>query len=392
MSTVLNLLSEESTKFLTSVGSWRSSSLNALSITRGKIRTESNSSSLRIYVSSGTTASAIASTEQFPDAYHDWPMRAFAWVNCDKSKDVTIYFTYVSGGASTTVSSTTSVIADNWTLLSVQQDLVPHDATDLIVRVIASGLTVGDSLYVSRPAVMSPWAAAQSIAGGEIWLRLPQYLQSTDKNQTDPDVPLFRFIETLFDTANNIDLTWQNFRWIPPEDNDGSIKESGLVSPNASLPPALVWMAQVIGSNLLDPTASYTPWIFLDNDNNPGTSITWAQWIAAIDAKDGSVDGVATWDEIQNYSPAVFDLTSSFTEQVNGAFYGYKAGTTASIIAAAKTVNNVNTVTVTPFDVVSDPFHIRVSILSSEGGNAIDVARALVDTTPAGYQITVASV
>jgi hypothetical protein len=319
-------------------------------------------------------------------------MRAFAWVDCDKSKDVTIYFTYVSGGASTTVSSTTSVIADNWTLLSVQQDLVPHDATDLIVRVVASGLSVGDSLYVSRPAVMSPWAAAQSIAGGEIWLRLPQYLQSTDKNQTDPDVPLFRFIETLFDTANNIDLTWQNFRWIPPEDNDGSIKESGLVSPNASLPPALVWMAQVIGSNLLDPTASYTPWIFLDNDNNPGTPITWAQWIAAIDAKDGSVDGIATWDEIQNYSPAVFDLTSSFTEQVNGAFYGYKAGTTASIIAAAKTVDNVNTVTVTPFNVTSDPFHIKVSILSSEGGSDVDVARALVDTTPAGFQITVASV
>jgi hypothetical protein len=391
MSTVLNLLSEDSTKFLTTVGSWRSD-LNTLSITRTKIRDESNSSSLRIYVSSGTTASALALTEQFPDAYHDWPMRAFAWVNCDKSKDVTIYLTYVAGGASTTVSATTSVIADNWTLLSVEQDLVPHDASSLIIRVVASGLSAGDSLYLSRPAVMSPWAAAQSVAAGEIWLRLPQYLQSTDKNQTDPDVPLFRFIETLFDIANSVDLTWQDFRWIPPESNDGSIKESGLVSPNVSLPPALVWMAQVIGSTLLDPTASYTPWLFLDNDNNPSTPITWAQWVSAIDAKDGSVDGVVTWDEIQDYSPATLDLTLSFREQVNGAFYGYKAGTTASIIAAAKTVDNVNTVTVSPFDVASDPFHIKVQILSSEGGSAVDVARALVDTTPAGFQVTVTSV
>lgn len=390
MSTVLNLFSEESTKFLTNTGSWISSS-NNLSATRSKVRPESNSSSLRVYVSSGTTASAMAPTTQFPETYHYWPIRAFAWVNCDQSEDVTIYLTYISGGASTTVSAVTSVIADNWTLLSVQQDLVPSDVSDLIVSIVASGLTTGDSLYVSRPTVMSPWAAAQSFAAGEVWLRLPEYLQSTDKNQTDPDVPLFRFIETLFDTANTIDLIWQNFRWIPPESNDGSIKESALVSPNTSLPPALVWMAQVIGSTLLDPTAAYTPWLFLDNDDDPDTPITWAQWLLAVDAEDGNIDGVVTWTEIQDYNPAIFDLTSSFREQVNGAFYGYKAGTTASIIAAAKTVTDVNTATVV-LRYLDDPFHIKVEILTSEGGDVVDVARALVDTTPAGFQITVASV
>jgi hypothetical protein len=389
MSTVLNLFSEESTKFLTNTGSWISSS-NNLSATRSKVRSESNSSSLRVYVSSGTTASAMASVAQFPDTYHDWPIRAFAWVNCDQSEDVTIYLTYISGGASTTVSAVTSVIADNWTLLSVQQDLVPSDISELIVSIVASGLTAGDSLYVSRPTVMSPWAAAQSFAAGEVWLRLPEYLQSTDKNQTDPDVPLFRFIETLFDTANTIDLTWQNFRWIPPESNDGSIKESGLVSPNASLPPALVWMAQVIGSTLLDPTAAYTPWFFLDDDrdDNPYTPNTWSQWLDALDQDNNNV---VTWTEIQDYNPAIFDLTSSFRTQVNGAFYGYKAGTNSSIIAAAKTVTDVDTVTVVQ-RYLDDPFHIKVEILSSEGGDAVDVARALVDTTPAGFQITVAAV
>ena len=389
MSTVLNLFSEESTKFLTNTGSWISSS-NNLSATRSKVRSESNSSSLRVYVSSGTTASAMAPVAQFPDTYHDWPIRAFAWVNCDQSEDVTIYLTYISGGASTTVSAVTSVIADNWTLLSVQQDLVPSDISELIVSIVASGLTAGDSLYVSRPTVMSPWAAAQSFAAGEVWLRLPEYLQSTDKNQTDPDVPLFRFIETLFDTANTIDLTWQNFRWIPPESNDGSIKESGLVSPNSALPPALVWMAQVIGSTLLDPTAAYTPWFFLDDDrdDNPYTPNTWSQWLDALDQDNNNV---VTWTEIQDYNPAIFDLTSSFRTQVNGAFYGYKAGTNSSIIAAAKTVTDVDTVTVVQ-RYLDDPFHIKVEILSSEGGDAVDVARALVDTTPAGFQITVAAV
>ena len=85
-------------------------------------------------------------------------------------------------------------------------------------------------------------------------------------------------------------------------------------------------------------------------------------------------------------------MTSSFREQVNGAFYGYKAGTTASIIAAAKTVTNVSTVTVSPFDVAADPFHIEVTILTSDGGDVVDVERALVNTTPAGFQVTVTSV
>jgi hypothetical protein len=147
-------------------------------------------------------------------------------------------------------------------------------------------------------------------------------------------------------------------------------------------------MAQVIGSTLLDPTAAYTPWLFLDNDDDPDTPITWAQWLDALDADNNNV---VTWTEIQDYNPAIFDLTSSFREQVNGAFYGYKAGTTASIIAAAKTVTDVNTATVVQ-RYLDDPFHIKVEILSSEGGDVVDVARALVDTTPAGFQITVASV
>jgi hypothetical protein len=390
MPVVLNLLSEESNKFTNGVGSWRSGT-NELSVTRTKIREESDSSSLRVYVPSGTSASALVSTNEFPVTYHSWPLRAFAWVNSEVSDDVTIYFTYVSGGASTTVSAVSSVIADNWTLLSAQHDTVPHSTTALIVTISASGLSAGDSFYVSRPVIMSPWAAAQSIAAGEVWLRLPEYLQSTDRNQTDPDVPLFRFIETIFDIANNIDLFWQDFRWIPPEDNNRAVKESGLVSPNSALPPALVWMAQVIGSTLVDPTATYTPWIFLDNDDNPNTAITWAQWLLAIDEKDGNIDGAVTWSEIQDYNPAIFDLTSSFRKQINGKFYGYKAGTNDSIIAAAKTVTNVNTVNVIK-RYLDDPFHIRVEILTSEGGSTVDVGRALTDTTPAGFHITVASV
>ena len=132
MPTVLNLLPEESTKFLTTTGSWVSST-NDLSVTRSTVRPESNSSSLRVYVSSGTAASAMASIQEIPNTYYDWPLRAFAWVNSDKSEDVTIYLTYVVGGASTTVSAVTSVIADNWTLLSVQQDLVPSSVSNVTV-------------------------------------------------------------------------------------------------------------------------------------------------------------------------------------------------------------------------------------------------------------------
>jgi hypothetical protein len=149
-------------------------------------------------------------------------------------------------------------------------------------------------------------------------------------------------------------------------------------------------MAQVIGSTLLDPTAAYTPWFFLDDDrdDNPYTPNTWSQWLDALDQDNNNV---VTWTEIQDYNPAIFDLTSSFRTQVNGAFYGYKAGTNSSIIAAAKTVTDVDTVTVVQ-RYLDDPFHIKVEILSSEGGDAVDVARALVDTTPAGFQITVAAV
>jgi hypothetical protein len=258
------------------------------------------------------------------------------------------------------------------------------------MEVVTTDTQLGESIYLSRPAIMSPWAAAQSFAGGEVWLRLPEYLQTTDTNQTDPDVPLFRFIESLFNVANDIDLIWQDFRWIPPEDNLKTIKESGLVSPTAALPPALAWMSQIIGSKLLDPTATFTPWFYLDNDNNSATPISWTDWLNTVDLL-GNNDGTVTWDEIQDYNPVVFDLTESFREQVIGSYYGYKAGTTDSIIAAAKAVEKVNTVTLQKH-FGGDPFRINLTILASEGGSTVDVERALVDTTPAGYQITVVSV
>lgn len=387
MSSVVNLLSTESTQFLSSTGSWTSAT-NQLSVTRSKIRTESNSSSLKIYDSTGNGASALVEAAQILSTYHDWPIRAFAWVDSEVSGTATIYLTYVSGGASTTVSEAVPIIADNWTLLSVTQDSIPDDTENLILRVVSTDTNAGDSIYISRPAIMSPWAASQSVAGGEVWLRLPEYLRATDKNQTDPDVPLFRFIEALFSTANSIDESWQDFRWIPPEDNNKIIKESGLVSPNTAIPSALIWMAQVIGSTLLDPTAAYTPWIFLDTDNNPLTPFTWAEWKSALD---DNADGTLTWQEIQDFNPAIFDLTTSFRAQVTGAFYGYKAGTNQSFVKAAQTVTNVSTVTVFS-RYLDDPFHIKVEILISEGGNTVDVERALVGTTPAGFQVTVVAV
>ena len=213
-------------------------------------------------------------------------------------------------------------------------------------------------------------------------------MQVADQNQTDPDVPLFRFIEAIFSTADDVDRTWQDFRWIPPEDNDRVIKESGLVSPNTALAPALAWLAQVNGTRLIDPTAAFTPWIYLDNDQDPNTPISWAAWVDALDVNN---DTILLWDEIQNYNPQIFNLTESFSVQVAGGFYGFRAGTTESFIAAAQTIDGVNTVTVVP-NYTGDPFHIGIQILSSEGGSTVDVADALVNTTPAGYQVTVVAV
>jgi hypothetical protein len=389
MASVVNLLSSESSKFTNSVGDWTSGN-SALSFTRTQKREESNSSSLRIYAESATGASASAPATFIPNGYNGWPVRAFTWVNSEASGTVTIYLTEIIGGASTTASTEVGVIANNWTLLSVQIDEITPSGTSLVMEVVTTDTQLGESIYLSRPAIMSPWAAAQSFAGGEVWLRLPQYLQTTDTNQTDPDVPLFRFIESLFNVANDIDLIWQDFRWIPPEDNLKTIKVSGLVSPTAALPPALAWMSQIIGSKLLDPTATFTPWFYLDNDNNSATPISWTDWLNTVDLL-GNNDGTVTWDEIQNYNPAVFDLTESFREQVIGSYYGYKAGTTDSIIAAAKAVEKVNTVTLQKH-FGGDPFRMKLTILASEGGSTVDVERALVGTTPAGYQITVVSV
>lgn len=384
MSPVVNFLSENSTTFHTGIGSWTSGT-NQLSITRVKVRAESNSSSLKIYDATGTGASASVQATPIPSNYQDWPLRGFAWVNSDVSGEVSISLLTTTGAVTTETTVTESVIAGNWTLLSVEVENINPEDTSVALKIQTSDTSSGDSLFISRPAIMSPWAAAQSFAGGEVWLRLPEYIRTADSIQENPTAPLFKFIEAIFNTANSVDLTWQNFRWIPPELNDRTIKESGLVSPGVALPPSLVWMAQAIGSTLLDPTAAYTPWLFLDDDADPSTPITWADWIAAVDFDE---DGNATWDEIQDYNPAIFDLTTTFADQVSKAYYGYKAGTTESIIAAALAVSDVSAATVIQH-YSGDPFHIGVEIT---GGSTVDVGRALVDTTPAGFQVTVVSV
>lgn len=393
MGVTINVIPPSSSQFAQDIGDWEGAG-SVLSRSTDVVDPNTGKPTLSVYNNSGV-ALAKYLTHDFAvlnDEVVPWPLRATARVKPTENSQVVVYLTTVVGGASSTVSASATVIANEWQLVSVETAPISVNTSHVEYGIYFTDTSDTTPAYIGNPSIISPWAVVYNTMARETWIRLPEYICDADLSRTELDRPLLRFIDVITSVAGQIYDTWSQYRWIPPEENNKSIKESELVTPSA-VPPGrediLRWLVQIVGAKIVDPSTGLTPWQNLDFDDNPATNdATWNLFTTGSPLDIAPTDSVVSWLEIQNYDTVITNLDEFLRWQINSAAYGFRAGTKESIIDAAKQALSGNqTVTFVPH-YNNDVWHIALYINSAEG-DTTEVTDTVLPAMPAGFELTV---
>lgn len=397
MGVIENLIPVGSSRFPHDLGLWTS----AYSISRST--TESfvaGIPSISVTADGSGTASISLSNIDTSEQYRGKVLRAFAWVYLKSSSPSTIYLTTSSGSASAVVQTTENLRGFEWSLISVESAAISAvQSTQASIQIQVTGLSSGEEFFVALPALTVPEMVLTSVSCDETYLRLPDYMRRADLEQSEPTLPLRRFIDVLTTLANDIDTTWNLFYYLPPEDNNGVPLRSYLTEPELADEATMHWLAMVMGFSLINTSTGFTPWgSLLDGaDTNQDGSTTWTELVAAVDALSDTNDGpdgnsTAEWGEIETFAPGFTGLTSYERWQVSSAAYGLRAGSVASIKAATlqafpEEERSGKTVIVTRDP--SDAFLILVAVKPMLNDDIGTVTEYINPAMPAGFGLTV---
>lgn len=391
MGVIENLIPVGSSRFTHNLGQWTSDFITTRSTTQSFV---SGIPSISVKTDVSGSASIVLPRIDVTEQYRGKVLRAFAWVYLKSSSPCTIYLTTVVGSASAVVQTTENLRGLEWSLISVESDaLSTIQNSHASLEIEVTGLSSGEEFFVALPALTIPEMVLTSVSCDETYLRLPDYMRRADLEQSNPVLPFRRFIDVLTTLANDIDTTWNLFYYLPPEDNDGVPLRSYLTEPDLADEATLKWLAMVMGTTLQNPSTGFTPWAnLLDGaDANQDGSTTWDELTAEVDGPDAN--STLEWSEIETFSPAFIGLSPYERWQVSSAAYGLRAGSAASIKAAAlwafpEADRSAKTVTVTADP--SDPFHIIVEVDTMDVSDIGTVEEFVNPAMPAGFGLTVA--
>lgn len=406
MGVTVSLIPDASSRFPFGLGSWTAVG-TTISRSTDTIDPVSADPTLSMYSNSGSPGLVKFQTTSFgfyEGANVPWPLRGVSRVKASNNGTVVVYLTTVEGSASTTVSASATVTANEWALVNVETDPIALTTSLIEYGIYVTNTSSSAPAYIGHPKIISPWSVIYNFMARETWIRLPEYMSNADTERPELDRPLLRFIDVLMTIAGDIYKSWEAFRWLPPEDNDRQFKLSELVSPSevpAEREDILRWLVQIVGSQVFDPSTGLTPWENLDYDLNPLTDdLTWAAFPPPPPAPPPAIpspfdisppDNIVSWAEIQSYAPAITDIDSFLRWQITSAAFGFRAGTKESIIAAAKQALSGTQAVAFTSHYGADPWHIALTILSTEG-DIDEVARTVAPTLPAGFQLTVQAI
>ena len=217
-------------------------------------------------------------------------------------------------------------------------------------------------------------------------------MRRADLEQSEPTLPLRRFIDVLTTLANDIDTTWNLFYYLPPEDNNGVPLRSYLTEPELADEATMHWLAMIMGTTLINPSTGFTPWgnLLDDADTNQDGSTTWTELVAEVDGPDAGA--TLEWGEIETFAPGFTGLSDYERWQVSSAAYGLRAGSLASIREATLQAfpeedRSGKTITVTRDP--SDAFLILVAVDTMDAGDVGTVEEYISPSIPAGFGLTV---
>jgi len=394
---ITNYLSSTTVNQSASTSGWAVSSGSATLTNTASKQLYSGLNSLQVTAGSNSAFTLTTEEVSVPTEQTGRLTRGFVWIYATEQvgASVTIYSSY--SGASVTPETAGFIVRPlRWTLLSVLEAGNPPEGTTGTARFeIEIGNTqANDVYYLAHPAICTPDAAVDNEFAAEVWLRCPEYVRNADYEQSDPDFPLLRFLDSIASELSILFSYWEDFRYDPPDDILVE-KPSALVDPTIAEQAWLGWLAQFVGTKLSDPSAGSSSWLSLLSaaDTNNDGSTTWKELLDAVDgdATDPADAEQAPWSDIEIFAPAITNLLDNLRWQASSAAYGFSGGTVGALKEAAKQgLTGTQSVTVNA-NYLGDPWAIEVAVLTAEAEDTGIIQDLLARATPAGFEVTVTS-
>lgn len=379
---VRNLIDTESRILHDSLGLWAPGDGNTLWRCTGVDYGSIADSSLGVRSNGLQRASTSLAGITVPNTVRTIPVRfhVLARVSGSKAARINIELTVSGPGQGTWRLDTTTedlsggqmVRPGDWQLLTVSSQVPenfnpsPSEPTSVTVTV-AANWEIGNTdqnLFLLYPSLTAPNTVIDNIAAVETFIRLPEYMRDADAEQVEPDYPLLRFIDMLFAVAGDVDRTWADFRYVPAQDTlSRQEKKSVLADPALISLDRVSWLAQLLGVTLIDPRVGVTSWGSLmdsadaappDGSGDGNGKPSWGEWVQAVDTNDQVLydhDGdpetpdvltnLMQWDEIEDFDVDGSRITPGalldfLRWQVATAVYGFRGGTSNSLVTAAR--------------------------------------------------------
>lgn len=171
-----------------------------------------------------------------------------------------------------------STIYNRWVLVT-SEFTVPANTVSAKVRLDSEAVS-GGTWFDGIGFV--PWGTVPRNPFMRLMYRtIPDYMEEADDTLTDPDHPLYRYIDLVASTADNILTTALSFDYVSPVDGWTGYDRSTLVQPEYYPTPYaaeaewLPWLSQLLGVRAVYPVSggSLTPWYVLE-ESYP----TWNAW------------------------------------------------------------------------------------------------------------------
>lgn len=318
-----------------------------------------------------------------------WPLaarlRAFMFVLCAEACEAEAILIQEWGTSfsqnSTTLDEATPksvrIAPNKWTLVSVDATLASVELLRFTI-----GLKVSNHLetpfYVCFPVVQWVDGPAYNQFAHETYLRVPDYLRTSDGEAANPDRPLFRYLESMATTANDVLQMQKAFRYVPPDEANELLvgKSSDLTDPLICDLSYLRWLASVTGARLYAPSVSIATWESLE-DLYP----TW-----------GNVESLNTWGGLETAAASEGTYDDYLRSQIADSIFGLKAGSAESIVLAVRNAqvdpSNPLAVTITG-NYTGDPWKVLVTFADDTILPGIDMESLLNNLVAAGYELVV---
>ena len=388
MTRINNILVGDTAQPTTGVGLWVFSGATT------RIETESTPTNVEtmVHVIPDSNAAVTISLIDFPipSTMRGSSIDFGFYVRCDSRIDITI---------EATNTSLESTLPEPEAYLSQTQSFVPVRGEWVFPRV--SRISTGTSktaqfvslvltitgheqspIYFARPILVPTLFHREDLATVIVQSYMPPDIMDIDETSSPLVAGVGRLLHVLSVAYQDV---YEELLSIINLDHIDSYNErlaefsSSLVNPEFVNVQKARWLAQFVGTLLIDSSSGLTPWANLPK--------TWTEWVAQIDTAD--VGTTVEWQEIESFDIELIGLEEYFRWQLATGAYGANGGTFNAIKQAAQNVLS-GTKTVDIYSDISDPYTIYVRTLTTET-DEVTLTAALYAAKPVGFAYNIAN-